>query len=307
VSLTVDPTNNQILAFGPPKLLDRIEALISTLDQRQPQVLVEATVVSLSESEARSLGVELASISKDGDQLFELASLFGVGAPDPASLSLPALSGTGVAGTVLNPGSFSAAIRALQTVSDGRSLSRPKLLVNAGRTADLGATLQTPYTSTNASSTVSTTSLGGTLDAGTEILVTPRVAEGGRIVLEYTVSLSSFVGEASDPSLPPPRQENHIKSEVTIPDGYTVVVGGLEIANEGSDQVSVPLLGQLPLLGWMFRDDASSSSTSRFYVFLRCSIMNDERFEGLRYVSDQAREEAGLPSDWPAVQPMVMR
>jgi hypothetical protein len=57
----------------------------------------------------------------------------------------------------------------------------------------------------------------------------------------------------------------------------------------------------------MFRDDASSSSTSRFYVFLRCSIMNDERFEGLRYVSDQAREEAGLPSDWPAVQPMVMR
>ena len=306
-SLTVDATTNQILAFGPPKILDRVAELIATLDLRQPQILVEATVVSLSESEALSLGVELAAISNDGDQLYQLASLFGVGAPDPSSLTLPAIAGTGAAGTVLDPGNFSAAVRALETVTSGRTLTRPKLLVNAGRTADLGSVLQTPFISTNASSTVSTTSLGGTLDAGTQILVTPQVSEAGRITLIYTVSISNFVGEASDPSLPPPRQENHIQSEVTIPDGYTVVVGGLEIESEGRDRAQVPLLGRIPLLGALFRDDAQSSSHNRFYVFLRCSVMQGDRFEGLRYLSGDVRKETGLPDDYPPIKPMVMR
>lgn len=125
--------------------------------------------------------------------------------------------------------------------------------------------------------------------------------------MKYTVSISSFVGEASDPSLPPPRQENHIQSEVTVPDGYTVVVGGLEIQNEGSDRTAVPLLGSIPILGALFRSDAKSNSTNRFFVFLRCSVMQGDRFEGLRYRSDGAREEAGVPSDWPAIEPMVMR
>lgn len=115
------------------------------------------------------------------------------------------------------------------------------------------------------------------------------------------------MGEASDPSLPPPRQENHIQSEVTVPDGYTVVVGGLEIQNEGSDRTAVPLLGSIPILGALFRSDAKSNSTNRFFVFLRCSVMQGDRFEGLRYRSDGAREEAGVPSDWPAIEPMVMR
>lgn len=167
--------------------------------------------------------------------------------------------------------------------------------------------LQTPFISTNASSTVSTTSLGGTLDAGTQILVTPQVSEAGRITLIYTVSISNFVGEASDPSLPPPRQENHIQSEVTIPDGYTVVVGGLEIESEGRDRAQVPLLGRIPLVGALFRDDAQSSSHNRFYVFLRCSVMQGDRFEGLRYQSDAARDEAGLAEDFPPIEPMVMR
>ena len=306
-SITVDTTTNQILAFGPPGLLDRIEGLIDKLDLRQPQILIEATVVSLSESEARSLGVELAAISTDGDQLYQLASLFGVGAPDPSSLALPALSGTGAAGTVLDPGEFSAAVRALETITEGRTLTRPKLLVNAGRTADLGSVLQTPFISTNASSTVSTTSLGGTLDAGTQILATPQVSEAGRVTLQYTVSISNFVGEASDPSLPPPRQENHIQSEVTIPDGYTVVVGGLEIDSEGRDRAQVPLLGSIPLLGALFRDEARSSSKNRFFVFIRCSVMQGDRFESLRYHSEEVRQEAGLPDEFPPIEPMVMR
>jgi type II secretory pathway component GspD/PulD (secretin) len=156
-------------------------------------------------------------------------------------------------------------------------------------------------------STVSTTSLGGTLDAGTEITVTPKVAEGERITREYSVSVSTLVGEASDPTIPPPRQENHIQSIVTIPNGYAVVVGGLEIATDGEDQTSVPTLGDIPLLGAQFRSDSKSTLTNRFYVFLHCSIQNDDHFESLRYISDQAREEVGLPSDYPKIKPMVMR
>ena len=73
------------------------------------------------------------------------------------------------------------------------------------------------------------------------------------------------------------------------------------------DQTSVPILGDIPFLGALFRSDSESSSTNRFYVFLRCSIQNNEHFESLRYISDQAREEVGLPSDYPKIKPMVMR
>jgi len=72
------------------------------------------------------------------------------------------------------------------------------------------------------------------VDAGTTITVKPQVAEGDHLVLDYAVSVSTFVGEPADPALPPPRQENQLQSIVTVPDGYTVVVGGLERLSEGA-------------------------------------------------------------------------
>jgi type II secretory pathway component GspD/PulD (secretin) len=154
---------------------------------------------------------------------------------------------------------------------------------------------------------VAPTSLGGTLDAGTSITVRPQIAEGDQLVLDYSVSVSSFVGEAVDPSLPPPRQENRLASVATIPDGYTVVVGGLEIETESEAASRVPVLGSIPLVGSLFENRTRSKVKNRFFVFIRCTVLRSQLFEDLRYVSGIELDEARLEDGWPVLEPRVTR
>ena len=121
------------------------------------------------------------------------------------------------------------------------------------------------------------------------------------------ISLSSFVGESTDPTLPPPRQENRLGSKATIPDGYAVVVGGLEVETEGESVSEVPLLGRLPLLGFLFRQSARSHTRARFFVFLRASVFRGPQFEGLRHLTKEDSFDAGLALGWPEPKPRVIR
>ena len=307
LTITADEGTNRLVAMGEGRVLDQLGRLIETLDVASSQVLVETLIVSLTESQSRDLGVELQALLTSGDTLASLSSLFGLGSPDPAAASLPAGGGSGFSGVVLDPGDFSAVVRALETLNHGRSLTIPKLLVNNNQEAQLGSVLQTPYTSTNASQTVATTSLGGTLDAGTSITVRPQIAEGDQLVLDYSVSLSSFVGTSSAPSLPPPRQENRLASVATIPDGYTVVVGGLEIETETDGASKVPLLGWIPVVGRLFESRSRSKVRSRFFVFIRCSVLRSQTFEDLRYVSGIELDKVDLEDGWPTLQPRIIR
>ena len=227
VTLTQDIGTNRIVAVGPPRVLDQLGELVAQLDVQSPQVLVEAMIVSLTEAQTLDLGVELQKAFRQDDTFFRLQSLFGLGSPDPSSTSLAQVPGTGFTSVVLDPGSFSGVVRALATVNDGRSLTIPKVLVNNNEQANLNSILQTPYTSTSLSTSTSITSFGGTLDAGTTIAVKPQITEGDMLLLDYSVSLSSFVGESADASVPPPRQETSLSSVASVPDGYAVIIGGL--------------------------------------------------------------------------------
>jgi type II secretory pathway component GspD/PulD (secretin) len=307
VTLAKDSGTNRIVAVGPPRLLEEIGQLIESLDLRHPQVLVEALIVTLTEGQSRDLAVELQKLGTADGTLFRLASLFDAGSPDPSSSSLPVADGTGLETVVLDPGSFSGVLRALETVNHGRTLTVPKVLVNNNETATLDSVLQTPYASTNASTTVATTSFGGTLDAGTQVSVTPQITEGDELLLDYTVALSTFVGEAADPALPPPRQENRLQSSATVPDGFAVVVGGLEVERESEGESRVPLLGSLPLLGHLFKSQTESASRSRFFVFLRCSVLRQAQFADLKYLSVEDLRLARVPDDCPEVEPRVIR
>jgi type II secretory pathway component GspD/PulD (secretin) len=307
VVLTADAGTNRIIAFGEARLLDELAPLIETLDVATQQILVEAMVVTLSESDTRDLAVELRKRGINDGVSYELASLFGLSAADPVINVLPGAEGTGFQGTVLDPGNFSAVVRALETVNEGRALTMPKVLINNNESASLGSVVQAPYLTTNASNTVATTSYGGESSAGTQIQVQPQVADADQIVLDYNISISTFVGESADESLPPPKQENQLQAVVTVPDGFTVVVGGLELEVEGDASTQVPFLGDIPVIGYLFKTNSKSSSKSRFYVFLRCTVQRGGQFQDLRFRTQQVLESTGLPDDWPKLEPRVMR
>lgn len=307
ILLTADEGTNRLIAIGEARLLDQLGPLIETLDVKESQVQVEAIAINLTETELLDLGVELRGAGLENGTEYGLASLFGLGAPDPREAVLPIIGGSGATAAVLDPGSFSAVIRAVENVTEGRTMTMPRMLVNNNETATLGSVLEAPYTSTNASNTVATTTLGGTSQAGTQISIKPQVAAGDSLVLDYDISISGFVGESSDPNLPPPRQDTNLKSVVTVPDGFTVIVGGLEQESETSAETRVPWLGEIPLIGRLFSSTSESTSKSRFFVFMRCTVMRSTSFEELKYLSRGAAEELGVDDGWPKLEPRVIR
>jgi type II secretory pathway component GspD/PulD (secretin) len=306
VQLSIDEGTNTLIVVAEPRVTQQIEDLIRQLDVRQSQVMLEVLIVTLTEGQTLDLGVELEDIKIDGQTRLRLASLFGL-ATRGSDGSVSTGNAAGFSAVVLNPGDFSVVIRALQTINAGRAQSMPKLLVGNNQQATLDSVLQQPFASVNASNTVSTTSFGGTQDAGTTVTIKPQIAEGDHLVLDYSVSLSSFLGSASQPTLPPPRQQNRIRSVATIPDGHTVVVGGIELENDSKTTAQVPLLGQIPIIGEAFKSRGKTTNRTRFYVFIRATVLRGRGFEDLRYLSTQDMAEAGIDDGWPTSTPRVIR
>jgi len=307
VVLSADEGTNRLVAIGEARLLDQLGPLIESLDVQEAQVLVEALVVNLSETQMRDLGVELRAAGVSSGTMFELSSLFGLGATVPSSVQIPSPSASGFTGAVLDPGNFSAVLSAIEDVTGGRTLTMPRVLVNNNQDATLDSVEESPYRSTNASSTVATTSYGGSSEAGTKISIKPQVAAGDSIVIDYSISISAFVGDSADPDLPPPKQGTTLSSVVTVPDGFTVVVGGIEREIETDAVSKVPILGDVPLLGYLFSSRSTTRTKGRFFAFLRCNVMRDGGFEELKYVSRKPLAEAGLDDGWPRIEPRVMR
>jgi len=308
IHLTQDKATNRILAIGRRRTLDELGEMIASLDEPMTQVLVETLVVSLSDSQAQDLAVELSKVGDAGRYVGRLSSVFGAGLSSPSGSGLPPLGGgPGFEGVLLDPGSFSLLVRALETLNEGRSLTIPKVLVTNNETANLDSVLQTPYSSINAGDTIATTSFGGTLDAGTSVQVTPSITDGDRLVLDIEVSLSTFVGDPADPTLPPPRQENRLGSRAIVPDGHAVVLGGLEIETESRGASQVPVLGSLPLVGALFRSTSNSTSHSRFFVFVRASVLRGVRFDDLHLETRTAEQDAGVSLGWPEPEPRLIR
>jgi type II secretory pathway component GspD/PulD (secretin) len=304
--VNADEATNTLFASGDAGLIDKIAGLITTLDVMPPQVMLEVLILNLSDSDALDLGVEFRSVGDQGTA-FTLSSLFGLGTPLPGVGPQPPPNLLGLTGTVLKPADFSALVHALQVLNKGRALNIPKILVNSNQRANLASVLQTPFLSTNVANVIATTTFGGTQDAGTTINVRPQIAEGDHLVLEYSIVLSTFVGPASAPSLPPPRQQNNLNSIATIPDGYTVALGGLETNSQTEGSSRLPLLADLPLLGRLFRSNTRVISHSRFYVFIRASILRSTDFQDLKFISDVDAHRADIDPRWPEVEPVLIR
>lgn len=303
--LTSDEATNSLIAVGDAEAIGRLAGLIQTLDVRQPQVMLEVMLVSLNDSQSLSLGVELERLGHIGDAAYRLSSLFGLSSPGGSGRTTG--DSPGFTGAVLNPGEFSVIVKALEAVNKGRSLSAPRVLVVNNQQATFSSVLQQPILETARSNQATTTSFGGTQDAGTTISVKPQIAAGDHLILTYQVSLSSFVGASSGNGLPPPRQQNKIDSMATIPDGHTVVVGGLEVTTDSDAENRLPVLGTIPLVGNLFKNQTNSRTRSRFYVFIHASVLRSASFDDLNYLSQTPRSNAGVEDDLPALAPRVIK
>jgi type II secretion system protein D len=305
-TVTADTNTNTIIVVAPPAVQRLYKRLIAALDKRRPQVLVRVILVSIDTTDNFSLGVEISGFNRRPDgSSFLTFSAFGLSTVDPVSGALAITPGVGFNAAILDPGSVDIVIRALEEDVRAHVLAAPEILVNDNATASLASVAEAPFTSVNASDTVSTTSFAGYASAGTTVDVTPHISEGDYLQLQYSITLNSFTGAAAD-GIPPPRLTDTVSSEVTVPNGYAVIVGGLR-RKDVSDSVSkIPWLGDIPILKHLFQLQTQSDVERTLFVFIRPIILRDDQFEDLKYLSDRDLNLAELPPNMPASRPIVM-
>ncbi len=305
-SLSLDEHTNSIIAIAPPELHRQIEQLVAQLDKRRPQVLVEVTLVSVSVDDSLSLGVELQAIDLSDPWNYLLFTSFGLSSINPTSGQRRLNVLPGGSGVLLAPDEVPLILQALATRGETRIYSAARILVDDNATGSIESVSESPFTSVNASDTVATTSFAGFAKAGTQLRIEPHIAEGDHVEINYSLTVSSFTGSGTG-TTPPPRSSDTLNSTVRVPDGYTVLVGGLLTETLGESVSQVPLLGDLPLLGWLFGNRNNASSKVRLYAFIRPTILRDDRFEDLKYLSLKDLQAAGVSDGLPPSRWQFMR
>jgi len=291
-----------------PSMQTVYEDLIRKLDVRRPQVHVEATVITVDTTDDFSLGVEISKPgSADGgkDKILNFSS-FGLSDVNASTGTLTLRPALGYNGVLLSADIADIVIHALESDSRAKVVSRPNLLINDNAMGTLASESEEPYAAVNASSTVATTSYGGNSKAGTKITVSPQISEGDYLKLKYQIELSSF-GENRTDVLPPSKHTDSIDSEATIPDGYTIVVGGLSRENFSELTDRVPGLGRMPGLEHLFSSRTRGKRRTTLFVFLHARILRDDKFEDLKGLSRGAAGLAGLPDDCPTSEAVELR
>lgn len=300
VFVIADEPNNQVVVKAPLKLQSQIRRLIDKLDLRRPQVYIEAQIISITDSQNFRLAVEAQGIIGQWayNTNFGLSS-FGTG----GSFDGPKDVATDLAGltTALIKSKYVPfVVNALQNNTDARIIATPQLLVDDNVEAEVRAEDQQPTLTTSQGTSTTQQSFGGFESAGPALTVTAQISEGGYMKLNYEIILSAFQGDPISPGVPPARQENTIRAEsVTVPSDSTIVVGGLTFESNQDIVVKVPLLGDIPLLGTLFRDTRKNDRRTTFYVFITPKIMRDPTFADLRLMTLGPLKDTDLPSDWP--------
>ena len=304
-NVTVDENTNSLIVFADRTVQEMYAELIKALDRRRLQVMIEAKVVIIDTSDNFSLGVEVSGFSSNGlRRMFEFTS-FGLSNVNPATGALSLIPGTGFNWTLVDPSVADAVIRALTTHRRAQVMSAPRILVNDNAVGTLASVTEVPFSSINASNTVATTSFAGFAEAGTTIDVKPRITDEDHLQLEFNVALNSFTQTGTDGV--PPRQTDQLKSEVMIPDGYTIIAGGLTRRNMSQGHDGVPFLENIPILRELTSSYSEAQSQTTLFIFLRPVILRDDKFRDLKYLSDLDLTEALEPGNYPEAAPLLIK
>ncbi len=267
-----------------------IAKIIQELDKRLPQVLVEAILVQVNSNDALKVGVSLKNkYDVGGGRTVSGISPFSQ-ADDIAVGTNGIVSGTGGTIGFYENDFIYATLEAMQEDGNAKIVSKPRIMVNDNEKGSITSERQEPTSETVISpgSDTPITSFKGYESAGTTLDITPHISEGGFLSLEISLQVNSFDGEGSG-NLPPAKTSNQITTLVTVPHDKIIVLGGLGTRTDSLAIEKVPLLGDIPLLGALFRKTTQSQLEGVLYVFVKANIVRDENFEDLEELSEKNR------------------
>ncbi|MBN8280151.1 MAG: type II secretion system secretin GspD [Gammaproteobacteria bacterium] len=338
VSIWADESTNALIITAPPKTMKSMMAVIDKLDIRRAQVLVEAIIVEVSSDKASELGVTWAIGDKDlnnavGVTKFDnTTGVTGIGGAilsqsgsttggtTGTSASAASLIGNGLTmgvGRLSDSGlSFVALIEALESDGSSNIIGTPVLVTLDNEEAEIQVGQEVPFVTgqyTDAGTTGGNTSVNPfqTIQreqVGLTLKLTPQINEGDAVRLKVEQEISQLLPSAQAVDLI--TSNRSINTSVIVEDGGTLVLGGLIQDQLTERQQRVPILGRLPLIGALFRSDATTKQKTNLMVFIKPTILRDnvqaafETNAKYNYIRDQ---QLGLKLNRPRLMPLTKR
>ena len=178
----------------------------------------------------------------------------------------------------------------------GRVLAKPKILVDDGHEGEISATDETTYVREtiqvpNQGAPI-TTSDYELIEAKIQLRTTPHISEGDLLRLDVHLSREDF-GTRPTEGAPPDKTTSEVNTTVFVPDNHTVILGGLVKLNQSKEGSKVPILGDIPLIGALFRSVDNSDVEKKLYVFLRANIVRPDEEAGLVDLQKVSEEHRG--------------
>jgi type II secretion system protein D len=270
VAIVAEPVSNTLLLSASPRYFDVVATMIQELDQPPPQVLIQVLLAEVTLSDSNDFGIDWNATGIFGRDVSRFATNFGMQA---ASL------GTGF-GVQITGGDISLFLQALESQGRVELLSRPQILASDNQHAIINIGQRVPFI-TNSRITEEGTTLNTIQyqQIGIILEVTPRINPDGFVKLEVKPEISSL-STSSDiqiiPNVPATIVDNrNAETTVTVQDGHTIVIGGLIRTTDEKTENKVPILGDIPVLGWLFKASTVKKERKELLIILTPTVLRN--------------------------------
>ena len=289
--------NNALLVDASPGDFEIVKALIEQIDTMPEQVHIEVLIAEISVSDSFDLGVQMAAVDMPdgpGNTVVQGGSTLSDGADGllsaiqsgifPRGLTVGVAHGTRVAGDgsldVSHPGLIS--IDAIRKNSRFRIRSNPTLMAQNNHEATISIVNEIPILKSIFQGTGTSRDLIQNVervDVGIKLKITPHIVPGGKDVrVELNPSIEAVIDPGPSGTLfAPTIARREVSTTVTVPDGETIIIAGLTSEDSTKTVKKVPILGSIPLLGWLFRHTVDATERTNVLIFVTPSIVTSSQ------------------------------
>jgi len=308
VQINADKATNSLIIMADTEDYDVVEDVIKKLDIPRSMVYIESLIMEVNATKSFELGIKWQLF--DRTDVNNSNTVYGGGYSGSGALDAAKnlLSPTGLAvGVLTEPFTFGgltlsnigAIINAVKKDDDFRILSTPQILTTDNQEARITVGENRPF-QTQATTAVS----GGTYesyeyrDVGKILKITPHVSEGRNVRLKLSLEVTSLDRLATQStglqSTRPVTNKRTIDTTVLVQDNHTVVIGGLIDDNRNANETKVPGLGDIPILGWLFKTQGDANQKTNLYVFLTPRVVKTPE-EADKLLSEKKKPPDSIP------------
>lgn len=267
--IKIDARSNKIAITDYADNLDRIRIMLASFDEQTKEVLIDAKIVQVNISDKTSMGVDWEYVL---NEKFKVKGMFG------QMISTTGNKWTIGSASPSGKNDYGAVLEALQTIGETEILSSPRLTVTNNEEAKILVGSKQVYVTTSAFQSQTSTETAESVnfvDVGVRLFVTPTITHDGHILMKINPEVSSVVQNyttASGNEIPIV-ETSQAETTVLVQDGASIIIGGLMKEEKIKKVNKIPILGNVPFLGALFRNSSEEKKKTELMIFLTCHII----------------------------------